>query len=46
MEVNVVDDVLFTKSHVNSVVTFRLEIPKTLSKIECNNTSKMCLIKS
>ena len=30
MEVNVVDDVLFTKSHVNAVVTFTLEILETL----------------
>ena len=32
MEVNVVDAVLFTKPHLNVVVTFTLEIPKTLKK--------------
>ena len=41
IEVNVVDAVLFTKSHVNTVATFTLEIHKTLFKKKWNNTSKM-----
>ena len=32
-EVNVVDVVLFTRSRANDVVTFTLEIPKTIKKI-------------
>ena len=43
MEVNVVDAVLFTRSYVNTVVNFTLEIPKTISKQKWNNTSKMWL---
>ena len=41
MKVNILDALLFTNSHVTSVVNFTLEIPKTLPEKEWNNTSRI-----